>query len=346
MSRHLLTIALFALGSVSFPSILRADVSLADALKKGQVEVTVTGRGSSSGDAINLYIQRRVPETVRIAIEPGTVFRSKTGKAQSMVFRSIRFEKVQGGWKKANEIVLHDGRRRMFVLEAYCRDMTKPTPKETDQFAVEDANQEEAKILARGVEVNASNKVVQAAIWIDRDKASADELRRRFNVNPDEFKVATHLAAAADVDVATSPAGTEVGVELKDLKDLVAKLREKVDASRAAQPFQRGEMARVTARGVEMTAGRDGGRVLAKLPVGQQAEVIRVVDDRALVLTEIDGRRRRGWLAVAQLKSTGNPPSQTEGVLRDSALEFLDKLDVDVDVNRRGTGVSVERGAE
>ena len=186
MPRCIATIVLFSIVTVSLPSTLRADVSLAAAIKKGQVEVTVTGRGSSSGDAINLYIQRRVPETVRIAIESGTVFRSKSGKAQSMVFRSIRFEKVQGGWKKANEIVLHDGRRRMFVLEAYCRDMTKPTPKETDQFAVEGTNTEEAKILARGVEVKASTKVVQAAIWIDRrfsswtKRASIFAMRHRF----------------------------------------------------------------------------------------------------------------------------------------------------------------------
>ncbi|MEK6247688.1 MAG: hypothetical protein N2C12_05870, partial [Planctomycetales bacterium] len=111
-SFSVVSIALLSLLSVT-PAA--AGVSLGTAIKKDQVEVSITGRDSSSGDAINLHIRRLVPDTVRIDIQPGTVFRSKSGKVQSMVFRSVRFEKVAGGWKKIKEIVLHDDRQRMFV---------------------------------------------------------------------------------------------------------------------------------------------------------------------------------------------------------------------------------------
>lgn len=329
--------------TTAFDSEATAGVALTDAIKSGQVEVTVTGRGSSSGDAINLYIQRRLPQTVEIDIASGTVFRDVAGKAQSMVFRRVRLEKVAGGWMKTGKIVLNDDRRRMFILEAYCRDMTRPTPKETDQMAVEGANTREAERLARGRDLDASSKVVQSAIWIERDNATVEQLRRYLNVSVDEFKVATHLASAvADVNVKTDPGSTAVGVELKEVKQLLTKLRAKREAQLAASPVARGDRAKVV-QDVELKTAPGRGRVMARLPKGHPVEILRNVEDQVLVLTDVEGRRRTGWLGLAVLNVTKKASPESGGVLRDTALEFLNKLDVEVGVDD-GVSVGVESG--
>jgi hypothetical protein len=323
-----------------------AGVPLDIAVKTGKVSVTVTGRGASSGDSINLYVQKTVPETLRIDIQPGLVFRSKSGKAQSMVFRRVRFEKVQGGYKKATEIVLQDGKKHHFILEAYCRDHGKPTPRSSDQFAIEPQNKTEAAIIARGTEIDVTNKILQVAIWLQRSGEEPAKARNRFRVSTDEFKVATGLVQSARRQPArpaanTNVAATEVEVELKNL---MAGLRTRLQATRVAAGYQRGDRARIAKASADLTATRNGKRVLVGLRRGDEVEVIRVAGDRVFCAVTADNKTRRGWLAKADLSArVATRPAPVGGLLRESALEALDKLDINVGTDDTNISVGRER---
>lgn len=334
--------ALFAVPlvlSLAAASPVFAGIPLDIAIRTGKVDVTITGRGVSSGDAINLYVQKKAPETIRIDIEPGTVFRSNSGKVQSMVFRRVRFEKLPGGFKKVSEIVLHDGEKRHFILEGYCRDYGKPTPKSSDQFAVEQTNQVEAAIIAQGTEIDVTNKILQLAIWIQRSGEDPAQLRRRFNATSDEFKVAAGLADSAQLRVEQSAAGAIVGTDVEvELKELMAGLRERIQAKRADIEFHRRDRAKAKS-GAVLTATRDGRRVIAKLDRATEVEVARVLRDRALCVVQDGDSTRRGWLDTEDLtpitERTNEAPA--DGLLRESALEALDKLEIQL-----GNGLRLE----
>ena len=95
-----------------------APVTLDVAVRTGLVDVKVRGRGSCSGDAVQVDVHRKVDRELRIAVEPGTVLESASGDVQNLVCHGVKYEKVGDRFRRVDVIVLGDDNRHSFVLEA------------------------------------------------------------------------------------------------------------------------------------------------------------------------------------------------------------------------------------
>ena len=334
IDRFVMAAALTVLATPAF-----AGIPLDVAVKTGKVDVRITGRGVASGDAINVQVKKKVAGNVEIDIAPGTVFRAQSGKVQSMVFRRVRFEKVTGGYKRASTIVLSDNNTHHFVLEAYCRDHGKPMPRSRDQFVIESPQQVEVAILTRGTDVRVTNKVMQVAIWIERSGQDPAKLRNKFKVTADEYQVATRLVTSARQQPKVQPrpetgkavaAGTNVAVDV-ELRNLMDGILKRIESRQPAPGMRRGDRVQVDKSQASLTATRFGRLVVAELNQGDEVQVVRVVGQHVLCVVTTDGKERRGWLARADLgQSAAGDARPVGGLLRESALEVLDKIDIDV----------------
>jgi len=166
------------LSAVPSPTAAAEDaVPLERAVREGKVEIEIKGTGTCTGDAIKITVQRRVPETLRLKLTSGIVFKSVSKKAQDMVGASIKGEYVLGGsFRAANQIVLRDGAKHTYLVEAYCLDSDKPTPDHTDAFAIGriDVRAQRVFELAQKMTIPAND--VQTALWMDRAPAGGLEI--------------------------------------------------------------------------------------------------------------------------------------------------------------------------
>lgn len=169
-------------------------VPLQKAVMEGQAQLTITGLGGSAGDTIRITVQRKVPETLKLTLAPGTVLRSISGKAQDMVVAAIKGERVDATtYRPATEIVLTDDDNHQYIVEAYCLDFRKANPTSKDRFALFPCDTRSANLILMGKEAKLPIGVIQSALWIDREGVSSSELKRRFPVGDDDIKAARML---------------------------------------------------------------------------------------------------------------------------------------------------------
>ena len=138
---------------------------------------------NSARHTILIAVQRKVPEALRLTLTPGTVFESVTGTVQNMAGASIKGERVgERSYRPTTEIVLADNDRHSYVVEAYCLDFHKGNLRPSDRFSIAPSDGQTLRILQAGKAKGASIQVIQAAVWIDRDGATAAQLKQRFSV--------------------------------------------------------------------------------------------------------------------------------------------------------------------
>lgn len=167
-------------------------VPLGQAIRDRKIQATVTALGGSSGDAILLTVRRIVPEPLRLSLTPGIVFTSKTGKVQNMAGARIKGERTGATtYSPSDTIYLGDDADHLYIVEAYCMDFNKANPGAGDAFAWGEVDARAAEILNLGRAEN--TKVVQSALWFDREKIDNAALKRRFPVNDQEIEAARAL---------------------------------------------------------------------------------------------------------------------------------------------------------
>ena len=81
----LLAAAALMLWGAATNSAAAAELSLMAAVQQGAAEVYITGRGYSTGDALQLRVRKKVAGDLSIKIDPGTVLVHTKGHCQSMV---------------------------------------------------------------------------------------------------------------------------------------------------------------------------------------------------------------------------------------------------------------------
>ena len=184
---------------VSSPPAAAAEaVSLENAIRAGKVQGQITGMGSSSGDAIQIGIRRRVREAIRITISPGTVFRSATGRCQNMVAVGVKGERIgPKSYRPSEEIVLADDRVHNYLVESYCLDFHKDNPSPADGFALAPPDETAAWILKAGKASSASIQAIQSALWIARENISPQQIASRFPVTQQDLQAAYVLIQQA-----------------------------------------------------------------------------------------------------------------------------------------------------
>jgi hypothetical protein len=167
---------------------------LGEAVKEKKVKVEITGLGGSSGDTIQITVQRVVSEILHLTLDSGTVFLSKSGKVQNMVCSRIRGERTgPTKFRPRSEIVLRDNLKHAYIVESYCLDFHKANPGQDDQFEISTPDLRAKKILEAARNKSLNTATVQSAIWIDREGLSDKELKNRFPVSDTEIKAARDL---------------------------------------------------------------------------------------------------------------------------------------------------------
>jgi hypothetical protein len=293
------------------------------AVEKGLVSVAVNGRGAASGDSVQVTVQRQQPGNLVVSVDAGTVIHPKTGSVQSMTLGAVKYEQVGSKLRKATQIKLSDGKRHVYILEGYCRDIRKPTPGTGDQFDVRAPDSENAKVLVQAKRLGATVKVTQGAIWIQRSDVSDDELMRRFNMSSEEIQGSRKLL------VAVNQRGTGV-----DVKVLFDRLRTVAKQAHEAQ-YRRGDTVTVTTDGTLVTE-RFGSNVIGKLEKDTQLKVLGAVGNQLIVRIDADGGKQRGLLKMADVKVAKRASRTLRNAVRgavgggDFVLEVFDKVNVSV----------------
>ena len=270
--------------SLLSPTASAQTLTLDEAVKAGKVEVTIMGMGGSTGDTIQMAVQRKVPETLRLALTPGTVFKSANGNVQNMIAASITGERVgEKSHRPTSTIVLTDNAKHTFIIAAYCMDFHKGNPGPSDSFTLASPDDRGMKIVQAGEKASASIQAIQAALWMDRENISATELRGRFPVDDKDIAVARGLLQ-------------ELGKAEKVQKQPTEKPSSKKEA-----PIKVGDTVVVSEDGAKLTLG---SKVLAELSKGSKIKVVQLKDDWIGGHVTIDGKKQAGWIAassVAQL---------------------------------------------
>ena len=92
------------IGLVGKPLLAARPIPLHIAVQKGLVEVQVQGRGSSTGDSVQVSVRRTTPQNVTVVVEPGTVINSKSGDVQSMSLNRVKYEQIGRDLRAATKI--------------------------------------------------------------------------------------------------------------------------------------------------------------------------------------------------------------------------------------------------
>jgi hypothetical protein len=299
-----------AFGQVAAQASGQVTLSLDQAIAERKVEVQISGRGVSTGDSMWLLVRKKAPEAMRIEIAPGTLLLSKSGNAQRMAVQQVKFEVTNRvNYRRTAEIVLGDNQWRTYLLEAYCCDFGKPTPRSSDKYTVQLQVEPKAQaILARGARVAAGPKVIQAALWIDLNGVDGERIRRGFELTQDELSAALELLKAP----AEAP---EANVRLGELLEKI----------RAGSTAIIGK-AEITADGAQLRIPFVK-TVIGELRRGDQVKVIAKTRKDLIVLANIDGVERRGLIPIEQAELLEPPALGGGGVA--AAVEAFTKRDTD-----------------
>lgn len=291
-------------------------VSLEDAVRQGLVKVDVNACGGAYGDAIEVAVQRLVDREVRVKVEPGTVFVSVGGDVQNMAGRRIKGEMInQDSYRPTDVMVLADGTRRTYLVEAYCMDYEKPAPKANDGFKLAARDPRAARVLVRTplANVDVSIEAIQSALWMDRAGVSGDELRQKHGFTNVDVRVGADIVKRVrEIALGQIPAGmpADVRVEVERLfsSDPEARRRAAVRVSAmgpraaVALPFLRENS--TTVRPLQPEANAGGARPAVSVVVdperGVQVDVDAAADALAAML-----KNRPVEPLFAMLKNSG-----------------------------------------
>lgn len=178
--------------------------ALHDAAKLGLISYEVRGNGGSSGESLEVKVQRISPEPIQVYVAPGTVFKTGSKGVQSMVATSIAREigeavaetaieaAVEAAFSEDGVVQLADRAERTLLLEAYCRDFALDNPSDEDGFKAASVDRRAAVLLKAADSQGLSIDATQAAVWMDRG-VTPSEIAKKFKATPADFQAASRL---------------------------------------------------------------------------------------------------------------------------------------------------------
>ena len=174
----------------------------ATALSSGEIKVGFRGMGGSSGDSIAMTISKTRGDNLDLMIPAGTRLETGSRSAQNMVISGIKGEMAgQGTYTPASSITVGDT-PQTYVLEAYCTDFEKDNPSAGTRFSVGRVDPVLASILQRAAGLSVAAK--QAAVWIYTDRATFDEVNRKFSVSRSDWAAAEAVTGSAHSGASSS----------------------------------------------------------------------------------------------------------------------------------------------
>ena len=169
-------------------------MSLAEAVKAGLVRFEIKGLGGSTGDAIEIVAQRQGSNTLRLALDAGTVFENRSASVQRMAAFGIKGERVGANtYRPSTVMVLADDRAKRFIVEAYCLDFDRDNPVDGSGFTLAPVDARAARLLSAGHAASANPEAIQCALWLMGGGVSESDLRRRFPASEQDVAAARRL---------------------------------------------------------------------------------------------------------------------------------------------------------
>ncbi len=196
-------------------------VMLHDAVRRGLVHVEVKSRGGAAGSTVQVEVQRRGTESLKIEVAPGTVLVNAENAEQNVAVGQLkgRLTADLKQYHRGSVMDLADGQKHTFLLEVFCLDYAKKAPRKGGALSLAVQDKRVARILDPPPGVKPTLGAVQIAIWMDRAGITPDEARRRFRGKTTEVdvQVARQLLAHAEATGVESipddlPAGVKVHV--------------------------------------------------------------------------------------------------------------------------------------
>lgn len=179
-------------------------IALHEAVAQGLISADVSSLGGATGDTLQVTVRKLARQPLRLKLDAGTVFNPNRANMQSMVGARIKGEFTgERRYRAFSEITLKDDNPHRLVVEAYCLDFHKDNPTAGSHFAMTTPDTRMAKLLQRAMEQYRSVGVIQAAVWTDRDKVSAVELKARYPVTDSEIDQALQLLNSSETDVSS-----------------------------------------------------------------------------------------------------------------------------------------------
>ena len=219
--RHWRPAMALTLAALMLPSVVAAQtpgqsvtpVTLQSAIADGRVEVSFSGLGLSSGDAIFIRV-RKTPKAgsvpLALTIPPGSILRSQDLYSQSMVVSGISsVVSSDSTTRPASQITLSGGAPVGAVVRSYCTEFEKENPSASTRFAIEKPDPFLACIMRQGH--NLSTPGLQSAVWIRTSGITYDQANKKFPVKLADWAAAGVLVESCRLAVEPSPPANPPG---------------------------------------------------------------------------------------------------------------------------------------
>jgi len=298
-------------------------VLLHEAVAQGKVKVDVKSRGGAAGSTVQVEVQRRVPESLKIEVAPGTVLVNAVDAEQNVAVGQLKGEFTRENmYRPGSVMVLADDQKRSFLLEVYCLDYAKKAPRRGGQLELAIQDKRVARILNPPTGLAPSLGAVQIAIWMDRAGISADQARRRFRGETTEVdvQVARQLLEHAEkqgVESIPDDMPASVKVHVTKLFSSNPELR-----ARAAQAL--GQLGAEAHRAVPFLTENLLERSTDKpLPLNVRAEVDEALDNAAELLEQLGMPRLAPLVESLRQAGSGAMANDVTDLVGDVVLRRL-----------------------
>ena len=176
LARGLNLLLLIALAALPALGQAGETISLYEAMREGKVVAAFTATGSSSGDAIDLTINKTPVAgygTLTVTVPPGLRLQNANGAWQSMVISGVR-GRLGGNRLVPDPVIrLSDAvPSATYLLSVYSAEFHKDNPPPSSQFTVEFPDSTTECILSNASAHGLSVAATQAAEWISTDRVT------------------------------------------------------------------------------------------------------------------------------------------------------------------------------
>ncbi|MDR0402796.1 MAG: hypothetical protein LBH35_04315 [Treponema sp.] len=172
------------------------------ALRNGDVSLTASGNGSSSGASVEGYLQNNRTVIIRISIViSGGIYLKNSGSAQNMVATQVYL--ADGGYYIENDmafIELAPRSRTEIMLIAFCADFELDNPSPNDSFSrgsMPSALQAITAKVSRFMADHPDEDIVtaaQLAVWLARGE-TLESISEKFDFTSDDVVLARRIMA-------------------------------------------------------------------------------------------------------------------------------------------------------
>jgi hypothetical protein len=193
---------LFLVIASAVPASLFAQspVDMDAALRNGDITLTASGNGASSGASIDGYLQNNRTRTIRISTDiSGGMYLKNSGQAQNMIAIQVYF--AGGGYYAEDDlffIELEPSSRTPVMLIAFCADFERDNPSPGDSFRQDAMPSDLRPIAAKAGRYMADHPdedavtAVQLAFWLTRGE-TLDSIGKKFDFSSDDVAVARRI---------------------------------------------------------------------------------------------------------------------------------------------------------